>query len=321
MTAESLYDYFDQCISHLPPQARLALVLDPPGLLGLGEAVEVEGRRWIVFRYDGNDLVFRKIYGRHGPDSPCLVWITRPPGRLPSTWLRAGSATRPALDLSYLTDVVRRTDSILDLSLLGVLKTLKPREAWPPEAVARFEPLLAAHLGMVMEAHAGLRRTLGSAVPLDTHCLRALVLHALHPAIPVDDLTFRNPDPRQVLTRYLYGFITDYLAEIFTRLRRHNYQTHVAAHVDFGGMTGRNQDAVKKTTAGLLKLVFPHRTADDLQGDELGTCLTLATECRQRVLDQLAAMLPEEFGGVRVKVEIGERGEARQRLPQSTTGV
>jgi ATP-dependent Lon protease len=99
-----------------------------------------------------------------------------------------------------------------------------------------------------------------------------------------------------------YGFITDYLAEIFSRLRRRNYQTHVAAHVDFGKMTGRNQDALKKTTAGLLKLVFPHRTADDLQPDELQPCLSLATECRQRVLDQLAVMLPEEFGGVRVEV-------------------
>jgi len=100
-----------------------------------------------------------------------------------------------------------------------------------------------------------------------------------------------------------YGFITDYMAEIFSRLRRRNYQTHVAAHVDFGKMTGRNQDALKKTTAGLLKLVFPHRTADDLQPDELKTCLSLATECRQRVLDQLAVMLPEEFGGVRVEVK------------------
>ena len=102
-----------------------------------------------------------------------------------------------------------------------------------------------------------------------------------------------------------YGFITDYLAEIFTRLRRHNYQTHVAAHVDFGRMTGRNQDAVKKTTAGLLKLVFPHRAAEDLGQEKLKACLTLAIECLQRVLDQLAVMLPEEFG--RVRVEVGMR--------------
>jgi predicted ATP-dependent Lon-type protease len=73
--------------------------------------------------------------------------------------------------------------------------------------------------------------------------------------------------------------------------------------MDFGKMTGRNQDALKKTTAGLLKLVFPHRTADDLEPDELEMCLSLATECRQRVLDQLAVMLPEEFGGVRVEMK------------------
>jgi len=33
-------------------------------------------------------------------------------------------------------------------------------------------------------------------------------------------------------------------------------------------------------------------------------CLALAIECRQRVLDQLAVMLPEEFGGVRVEVKV-----------------
>jgi len=222
MTAESLHDYFEQCISRLPPQARLVLVLDPPGLLGLGETVDVAGRCWTVCRYDGNDLAFRKVFGRHGPDAPYLVWITWSPDRLPlatgvpsalpSTALgagRAGSATRSTLDLSYLTDVVRRADAILDLSLLGVLKTLKPRETWPPEPVARFEPLLAAHLGVVLAAHADLRRILGPDVPLDTHCLRALVLHALHPTIPVGDLTFRDPDPRQVLTRYLWPLVQE----------------------------------------------------------------------------------------------------------------
>jgi len=55
---------------------------------------------------------------------------------------------------------------------------------------------------------------------------------------------------------------------------------------------------VTRVLKKLLKLVFPHRTADDLERDELETYLALATECRQRVLDQLAVMLPEEFGGV-----------------------
>lgn len=92
-----------------------------------------------------------------------------------------------------------------------------------------------------------------------------------------------------------YGFITDYLAEIFNRFRRRNYQTVVNARVDFSELTGRNQDGICKTTAGLLKLIFPHRTAEDLTDDELDLCLNLATECRARVIDQLAVLAPSEF--------------------------
>jgi len=87
-----------------------------------------------------------------------------------------------------------------------------------------------------------------------------------------------------------FGFITDYLAEIFTRLRRVSFHTHVNAKRDFSSLTGRNQDAVRKTTAGLLKLIHPHRTPEDLQEDELVPCLEVACECRERVLAQLAKM-------------------------------
>lgn len=92
-----------------------------------------------------------------------------------------------------------------------------------------------------------------------------------------------------------YGFITDYLAEIFHRFRRRNYQTIVAAHVDFRRMTGRNQDAIKKTAAGLLKVIFPHRNARTILRTELDTCLEVAVEMRRRVLEQLAIIKPEEF--------------------------
>ena len=99
-----------------------------------------------------------------------------------------------------------------------------------------------------------------------------------------------------------YGFITDYLAEIFTRLRRRNYQTHVNAKVDFAGITGRNQDAIRKITAGLLKLIFPHRTDETLADEELEPCLSLAIECRERVLEQLAVMAPGEFAAGKLAV-------------------
>ena len=95
-----------------------------------------------------------------------------------------------------------------------------------------------------------------------------------------------------------YGFVTDYLAEIFTRLRRKNYQIIVDAHISFGKLTGRNQDAIKKTTAGLLKLIFQHRTPETIELDELKLCLNLAIECRQMIIDQLAIIAAGEFKGL-----------------------
>jgi ATP-dependent Lon protease len=101
-----------------------------------------------------------------------------------------------------------------------------------------------------------------------------------------------------------YGFMTDYLAEIFSRFRRRNYQTTVTTTVDFGHLTGRNQDSIRKTTAGLLKLVYPHRDAESVRPDELRACLDLAIESRQRVLDQLARMTPAEFAGDPLKDQV-----------------
>jgi ATP-dependent Lon protease len=93
-----------------------------------------------------------------------------------------------------------------------------------------------------------------------------------------------------------YGFLTDYMAEIFSELRRRNFQTHVAVWVDLSSMTGRNQDAIKKTVAGLLKLLHPHRSPEALTHKEIAPLVEIAVEMRARVTDQLAKMLPAEFG-------------------------
>jgi ATP-dependent Lon protease len=93
--------------------------------------------------------------------------------------------------------------------------------------------------------------------------------------------------------------LTDYLAEIFAELRRLNYQTHVNYWAEFGRMTGRNQDAVKKTAVGLLKLLYPHRRSpDSLDPRELARVLELGVEMRKRVTDQLAVILPAEYSHV-----------------------
>ncbi|HOC57647.1 MAG TPA: BREX system Lon protease-like protein BrxL [Verrucomicrobiota bacterium] len=95
-----------------------------------------------------------------------------------------------------------------------------------------------------------------------------------------------------------YGLLTDYMAEIFAELRRRNFQTHVHAWVDLGTMTGRNQDAIKKTTAGLLKLLHPHRSPETVEREAIAALVETAVEMRKRVTDQLAKILPAEFSAV-----------------------
>jgi ATP-dependent Lon protease len=63
-------------------------------------------------------------------------------------------------------------------------------------------------------------------------------------------------------------------------------------------MTGRNQDAIKKTAAGLLKLLNPHANVESLSPEMVRPLLEFAIEMRKRVTDQLAVMKPEEFGDV-----------------------
>jgi ATP-dependent Lon protease len=104
-----------------------------------------------------------------------------------------------------------------------------------------------------------------------------------------------------------YGFIADYLAEIFSRFRRRNYQMVVDSYVNFGKMTGRNQDAIKKTTSGLLKIIFPNLTPETIRAEEIQYCLSVAIECRQRILDQLAVIAPGEFKEVNLIEQIRVR--------------
>jgi ATP-dependent Lon protease len=95
-----------------------------------------------------------------------------------------------------------------------------------------------------------------------------------------------------------YGFMSDYLAEILAELRRRNFLTHVSAQVSFRGVTQRNQDAVKKTTAGLLKLLHPHLTVGEVPRSVMMAAVEFAVEMRKRVVDQLAILKPGEFGDV-----------------------
>lgn len=116
-------------------------------------------------------------------------------------------------------------------------------------------------------------------------------LDRIHAYLPGWEIPVINP------TNYAtgLGFMTDYFAEILAELRRRNFATHVAAQIAFRGMNQRNEDSVKKTTAGMLKLLCPHYSPGEVPPDLMGEILSFCVEMRKRVIDQLAVIKASEF--------------------------
>ncbi|MCL4203462.1 MAG: hypothetical protein KJ000_13245 [Pirellulaceae bacterium] len=73
-------------------------------------------------------------------------------------------------------------------------------------------------------------------------------------------------------------------------------------------MTGRNQDAIKKTAGGLLKLLHPHRSVVDITLEEIAPVVELAVEMRKRTTDQLAVVLPAESSNVSYAYDLHRTG-------------
>jgi len=90
-----------------------------------------------------------------------------------------------------------------------------------------------------------------------------------------------------------YGFVVDYLAEALRELRKHNFTEIVDRHFSLGShLNARDVKAVRKTTAGLVKLVYPD---GEVSRDELAELLEVALEGRRRVKEQLKKMGSFEY--------------------------
>ena len=97
---------------------------------------------------------------------------------------------------------------------------------------------------------------------------------------------------RSCLTSH-FGFITDYLAEVFHHQFKHvNRFEEVKRRVKFGPeVKGRDESTVTKTICALLKLLHPGRTPSD---EEFEECVEYALEYRRRVKEQMNKRKPDE---------------------------
>jgi ATP-dependent Lon protease len=105
------------------------------------------------------------------------------------------------------------------------------------------------------------------------------VIHRFHQYLPGWEIP-SNAD--NLLTKE-YGFITDYMAEAFHHLfKNRNYFSAVKKRSRLGpGFQGRDEAAVYKTVAGLIKLLHPDGECGDTEFEEY---LAYAIEGRRRVV-------------------------------------
>jgi len=90
-----------------------------------------------------------------------------------------------------------------------------------------------------------------------------------------------------------YGFVVDYLAEALRELRRHNFTEMIDHYFSLGShLNARDVKAVRKTVAGLVKLIHPD---GHVMKEEMVELLDLALEGRRRVKEQLKKMGSFEY--------------------------
>lgn len=106
-----------------------------------------------------------------------------------------------------------------------------------------------------------------------------------------------------------YGFIVDYLAEVFKALRKEDFGQLFKPYYELSdSLTSRDRDGVTKTFSGLMKLIFPH---GEYTQKEVRRLLEFALEGRKRVKNQLLK-IDDTFEEVEFSFTDRESGQKRE---------
>ncbi len=106
-----------------------------------------------------------------------------------------------------------------------------------------------------------------------------------------------------------FGFVSDFLAECWSQLRRTSRLDATQGRLAWGDqLSGRDRKAANNTVNGLLKLLWPNPEME-VPDDALVWAAELALELRRRVKEQQAAVGVAEFGKVDLSYRIGEGPE------------
>jgi ATP-dependent Lon protease len=129
-----------------------------------------------------------------------------------------------------------------------------------------------------------------------------------------------------------FGFVSDFLAECWSQLRRASRLDIAHARLRWGrSLSGRDRRAADNTVNGLLKLLWPDPQMA-VPDEALVWAAELALEMRRRVKEQQAAIGIAEFGDVELSYSIGNypekiiycpetQGRGRSVLPPTWEGT
>jgi uncharacterized protein (TIGR02653 family) len=106
-----------------------------------------------------------------------------------------------------------------------------------------------------------------------------------------------------------FGFVSDFLAECWSQLRRTSRLDVIQGRLAWGSqLSGRDRKAANNTVNGLLKLLWPNPTVE-VPDEALAWAAEMALELRRRVKEQQAAIGIGEFGAVDLSYRLGDGAE------------
>lgn len=159
------------------------------------------------------------------------------------------------------------------------------KEEVPAEAGIVFNGNIDGDIGMLVKTSHLLQ-------PLSEHLQDLAFIDRLHFYLPGWEMDKMQPDYFSTH----YGFVVDYVTEVWRGLRKTSYANVIDEHFSLGShLNQRDVRAVRKTVSGLIKLLHPH---GEYLRDELQEYLELALEGRRRVKEQLRRMGGLEYWAV-----------------------
>lgn len=151
-------------------------------------------------------------------------------------------------------------------------------------------------------------------VPFPKEMQDLALLDRIHAYLP----GWEFPKMRSEFIGRHYGFVVDYFSEILHSLREVPVGAILDRYFEFGhSLNKRDEKAVRKTVAGLVKLLHPDL---NVTKSELEEYLVFALEVRRRVKEQLKRMGGIEFWDTRFSYIVRESGEEKE-VPVPEIGV